>query len=115
MKVKYLNTKYPIAVYGEVARYESVNEAAKALGRSKSAIKRAVNKRCAMGKNFVLLADMPIECQPINKYRYRKPVIWEGVEYPSISAAAKGDRKLFMRISRARQKAIEQQGHLTPA
>jgi hypothetical protein len=98
----------PVVAYKlvEVARYTSVAEAARELGVCRNAVREAVERGHSCRDMKFRYADMPVACQPLNKpARRRRPVIWEGVQYESIYAAAGGRGAKYNRIWNALNRA----------
>jgi hypothetical protein len=103
----------PVTLFGKVGDFPSIKAAAKHLGVGLNAVQHAIAQGTNCKGHFVLLADMPVDCQPLARRRKRKrprciPVVWKGKRYPSISAAAKGDRGVWMKIWRAQREARKQ-------
>jgi hypothetical protein len=102
----------PVVAYKlvEHARYKSVAEAARCLGVRPNAVREAVERGHSCRDLKWRYADMPVECQPLDKpVRRRCPVVWEGVRYESILAASGGDRAKYMRIWYALKRANSKQ------
>lgn len=97
-----IDTQTPVVIYAEAARFKAARHLAKALSVPASTVRRAAIEGSPVKGYFIRYADMPLECQPIPpKPHYAVPVIWEGKPYPSIMAAAGGDRAKWNRIWRA--------------
>src|SRR4051812_878148 len=106
IRIRHDNDGCPVVIYAPVATFPSVKAAAAYVKAPKSSAHVSVQQGIPCRGFFLRYADMPLACQPLKVGRPGIPVMWEGVEYTSILAAAGGNRALAMRIRRSMRRLV---------